>query len=66
MDRALLKLGWLAPLGYLLLIIGGTLTARDLDPRARARLPLVLAVMHLAWGAGFIVGLDHHRPSRDK
>jgi glycosyltransferase involved in cell wall biosynthesis len=65
LDKTLLKLGWLAPLGYLLLIIAGTLTAGDLDPRARARLPLVLAVMHIAWGLGFIVGLGDH-PSRDK
>lgn len=53
-----LKLGFLAPLGYLLLVLGGALAApKSLDPAARARLPLVLAVMHLCWGAGFIVGL---------
>lgn len=58
--RTVLKLGWLAPLGYLLLILGGTAGARGLDARARAWLPLVLIVMHLAWGAGFLVGLDRH------
>ncbi len=57
-HRAVLKAGWLAPLGYLLLIIGGSLTARGIDTRARAWLPLVLVVMHLSWGAGFLVGLD--------
>ncbi|GAE76575.1 dolichol-phosphate mannosyltransferase [Cutibacterium acnes JCM 18918] len=30
---------------------------RDLDPGVRARLPLVLAIMHMSWGAGFLVGL---------
>jgi hypothetical protein len=60
LDKTLLKIGWLAPLGYLVLIIGGTVAARDLDPQARARLPLVLTVMHLAWGAGFLVGLREH------
>lgn len=27
---------------------------RCLPPRAAARLPLVLATMHMAWGAGFL------------
>lgn len=53
----ILKLGWLAPLGYALLIVVGSLTAADVSPRVRARLPLVLVAMHLAWGAGFLVGI---------
>lgn len=57
-DKLILKLGWLAPLGYLLLIIGGTATATGISPQARVRLPVVLTVMHLAWGLGFLVGLD--------
>ncbi|MGH3406201.1 MAG: hypothetical protein ACRDRJ_27445, partial [Streptosporangiaceae bacterium] len=27
---------------------------RGLPPRAAARLPLVLATMHMSWGAGFL------------
>lgn len=53
-----MKLGWVAPLGYALIILGGTATARGLSPAARLRLPLVLAATHLAWGTGFLVGLD--------
>jgi succinoglycan biosynthesis protein ExoA len=56
-----LRIGWLAPLGYALLILVGSLTAKDLSPAARLRLPLVLAVMHLTWGAGFLVGLERSR-----
>lgn len=58
-DKLILKLGWLAPLGYALLIMVGAATARDLSPQVRVRLPLVLAIMHLSWGAGFLAGLDH-------
>lgn len=57
-DKLILKLGWAAPIGYLLLVAGGTATATGISPQARARLPLVLIVMHLAWGLGFLVGLD--------
>ena len=50
-----LRLGWLAPAGYLTLIAGGSaLLGRGLDPGARARLPLVFATMHGAWGVGFL------------
>lgn len=53
----LLQLGWLAPLAY----VGGVLTVscwegRGLPPRARAWLPVVLATVHLSWGAGFVFG----------
>jgi hypothetical protein len=34
----------------------GLIEGRELPWRARAWLPAVLAVMHLTWGAGFIVG----------
>jgi succinoglycan biosynthesis protein ExoA len=55
----LLRLGFLAPGGYLALIIGGSLvTARPMSPAARLRLPLVLAATHLAWGAGFLRGKE--------
>lgn len=50
--------GWLAPLGYLGLIIAGAAALRrELPLEVRARLPMVFAIMHMAWGAGFIRGL---------
>lgn len=53
-----LRIGLLAPIGYVALVTGGAAFA---DPRlsrpARIRLPFVLASMHLAWGAGFLLGL---------
>jgi cellulose synthase/poly-beta-1,6-N-acetylglucosamine synthase-like glycosyltransferase len=45
----------LLPAGYVgLVAVGSFPTGRDLPPRARAVLPLVLATMHLAWGSGFL------------
>jgi glycosyltransferase involved in cell wall biosynthesis len=52
---AWLAIGWLAPLGYVVLILGGSLVVgRGLSPGAWVRLPLVLATMHMAWGTGFL------------
>jgi succinoglycan biosynthesis protein ExoA len=57
LDSRLLRLGFLAPAGYMALIIGGSLVAaRPMSASARLRLPLVLAATHLAWGAGFLRG----------
>jgi succinoglycan biosynthesis protein ExoA len=57
LDSRLLRVGFLAPAGYLALIIGGSLlTTRPMSTAARLRLPLVLAATHLAWGAGFLRG----------
>ncbi len=57
-----LRLGLLAPLGYLLVVLAGAASLRrELPPQVRARLPLVLAVMHMSWGAGFIVGLPRRQ-----
>ena len=57
LDSRLLRLGFLAPAGYVGLIIGGSLVAaRPMSASARLRLPLVLAATHLAWGAGFLRG----------
>lgn len=57
-------LGWLVPAAYLAAVLAGVRTLRtQLSPAARLRLPLVLAVMHLCWGAGYLVGLredDRH------
>lgn len=55
-------LGWvvalvyLGPLAYLvLLVVAAIVTPGSLGDRLR--LPLVLATMHLSWGAGFLVGV---------
>ena len=56
-NSRLLRLGFLAPVGYLaLIIVGSLIMARRMSTAARLRLPLVLAATHLAWGAGFLVG----------
>jgi len=53
----LLQAGWAAPAGYLALVVGGAVTApQGTSPAARVRLPLVLAVTHISWGLGFLVG----------
>jgi glycosyltransferase involved in cell wall biosynthesis len=53
----LLTSGFLAPLGYLILLVVGTATAPEgTSAAARARLPLVLAATHLSWGTGFLLG----------
>ncbi len=50
-----LAVGWLAPLGYLLLIAAGSAVAgRGLPVAAWVRLPVVLVTMHLCWGIGFL------------
>jgi hypothetical protein len=50
-----MAIGWLAPLGYALLVIAGSLVVgRGLPGRARLALPVVLATMHLTWGWGFL------------
>lgn len=48
---------WLIPAGYAALVTaGGAWIARDETPGVRARMPGVLATMHLTWGAGFLRG----------
>ncbi len=48
---------WLLPLGYAAAVTaGGAWIARGRDPRVVARMPAVLATMHLTWGAGFLRG----------
>lgn len=50
-----LELGWILPGGYLLGVIGGALAiGRSLAGASLARLPLVLATMHMCWGYGFL------------
>jgi succinoglycan biosynthesis protein ExoA len=54
----LLRGAWIAPAGYAAVILGGSaVTSRSMSDAARLRLPVVLAVTHLSWGAGFLVGL---------
>jgi succinoglycan biosynthesis protein ExoA len=50
-----LAAGFAAPAGYLAGILGvAVMAARPLRPSAVARLPLVLAAMHICWGIGFL------------
>ena len=52
-----LALGWLAPAGYLALIVAGSaIVGRGLTLGAWVRLPAVLATMHVSWGVGFLTG----------
>ena len=46
-----------APAVYLAFVLVGTASMRGLSPAARLRVPLVLTVMHLSWGLGFLRGL---------
>ncbi|XSS51709.1 glycosyltransferase family 2 protein [Propionibacteriaceae bacterium Y1923] len=63
--------GALAPLGYAALVTIGSQVGLEgadevpVERRSRAWLPLVLAVMHLSWGAGFLRGLDPDERVRD-
>ncbi|MFY1678435.1 glycosyltransferase family 2 protein [Streptomyces sp. WMMC905] len=47
--------GFVVPGGYLAAILAGAVPAgRGLPPRARIRIPVALATMHLSWGWGFL------------
>jgi hypothetical protein len=53
-----LRLGAVVPGGYVVAVaVGSQAIARDADLRERAWLPLVVATMHMTWGAGFLVPL---------
>ncbi|QGF25013.1 glycosyltransferase [Raineyella fluvialis] len=59
-----MKLGWLAPLAYLgMLVSGAAALRREMPWQVRVRLPFVFATMHICWGLGFLVGLGERRPS---
>jgi len=62
-----LRLGWLVPGAYVVAVgVGSQLIAPDADRRERAWLPLVVATMHMTWGAGFLVPLrrlGRHSPA---
>lgn len=51
---------WLAPAAYAAAVTVGGLAigVREGDPAVAVRVPPVLAVMHLSWGAGFLRGTD--------
>jgi len=55
----------IAPLVYLAFLAAATVTMSGLSSGARLRLPLVLAVMHMAWGAGFLKGVRPVHPDVD-
>ncbi|GES32170.1 glycosyltransferase family 2 protein [Streptomyces angustmyceticus] len=47
--------GLVVPAGYLAAIAAGSVPAgKGLSLKARAQIPLALATMHMAWGAGFL------------
>lgn len=53
-----------APLGYAALVTAGGLHAsRGEETAVRVRMPLVLATMHLTWGAGFLTSHVEFRPA---
>lgn len=57
-SALLAKFSLLAPMSYLGGIIFGSATIKEpLTTKSRVLLPLVLAVMHLSWGAGFLRGV---------
>ena len=59
----LLQVGWAAPAGYLAIVLGAAATAPPgTSMAARVRLPLVLAVTHISWGLGFLVGMRRSQP----
>jgi succinoglycan biosynthesis protein ExoA len=60
---SLLALGFLAPLSYLIGVLGAAVwEGRTLSWAARAWLPAVLTTVHLSWGAGFLFGRRPGRP----
>ncbi|MEV8373604.1 glycosyltransferase family 2 protein [Kribbella sp. NPDC056861] len=62
-GSAILDLGFLAPLGYaLLLLFGSAVEGRYLPWKALFWLPLICATMHVSWGLGFLIGLQE-RPA---
>lgn len=52
----LLSVAHLAPALYLLVLVASAALTPG-SPAERVRVPLVLAIMHLSWGIGFLVGL---------
>lgn len=57
LRNPLLTALFVAPAVYLGAILAGVAAMRRLSPGARLRMPAVLVIMHMAWGAGFLRGL---------
>jgi hypothetical protein len=56
--RGVLAAALAVPALYALGVSGAaTLASKSLDGRTRAWLPVVIATMHMAWGAGFLRGV---------
>ncbi|MEU2660873.1 glycosyltransferase family 2 protein [Streptomyces sp. NPDC007325] len=54
-GATLTPLGFVVPAGYLAAITVGSIPAgRGVGPKARVRIPLALATMHMSWGFGFL------------
>lgn len=65
MRSRVLRAALVAPAGYLALVLAGTVAAGPMSAAARLRLPLVLVATHMAWGAGFLVGLRRQKPAEE-
>jgi glycosyltransferase involved in cell wall biosynthesis len=65
-----LAFGFIVPGAYLAGVLGAAvLLGRDLPPLVRARVPAVLATMHMTWGLGFLTSprrLGHPRQEQPK
>ena len=59
----ILRAALMAPTGYVALVLAGSAVAGPMSAAARLRLPLVLVATHMAWGAGFLVGLRRQKPA---
>ena len=50
-----LKLGWVAPAGYVAAVaVGGFAISPGSSWKIRAKVPAILATMHMSWGVGFL------------
>ncbi|MGH3188819.1 MAG: hypothetical protein ACRDOL_16420, partial [Streptosporangiaceae bacterium] len=62
-----LTAGFVLPLGYLAgITAAGAALTRGVPGRVRARVPLVLGVMHMSWGAGFLISPRRLHRARDR
>ena len=62
---ALLTVGFAAPVGYLAAVLAiAARASRSTGLAVAARLPAVLAIMHLSWGAGFLTSPRSLVPDR--
>ena len=59
-GRSWLRAGAVVPGTYVVaVVVGSQVLAGDADRRERAWLPVVVATMHMTWGAGFLLPLRH-------